>query len=231
MDDFFAPPVPPVRDSAKDQITCKTPPNGGVFFCGKMRKDTCMENRPKIYMAGPDVFLPDPLGMAARKKEILAAHGFEGLHPFDNEIEAKGATPQEIAQQIKDMNCSMMRRCDAILANLTPFRGPSADVGTAYEVGFMDALNKPIYAYSNVDDDFFKRVTAYNGGGLIRDGAAWRDAQQMSAENFGLFDNLMLGCALWQGIALALTSEQERYTALDSFEAAVSAMASGWCKS
>ena len=30
-----------------------------------------------------------------------------------------------------------MQGCDAMIVNLTPFRGPSADVGSAYEMGFM----------------------------------------------------------------------------------------------
>jgi Nucleoside 2-deoxyribosyltransferase len=33
----------------------------------------------------------------------------------------------------------VMRGCDAMIVNLTPFRGPSADVGSAYEMGFMRA--------------------------------------------------------------------------------------------
>jgi nucleoside 2-deoxyribosyltransferase len=36
-----------------------------------------------------------------------------------------------------------------MIVNLTPFRGPSADVGSAYEMGFMRALGRPIFAYSH----------------------------------------------------------------------------------
>ena len=32
-----------------------------------------------------------------------------------------------------------MKEADAIIANLTPFRGPSADTGTVYELGYMAA--------------------------------------------------------------------------------------------
>jgi hypothetical protein len=48
----------------------------------------------------------------------------------------------------------IMRTCDAVILNLTPFRGPSADVGSAYEMGFMRALGRPIFAYSNDDRSF-----------------------------------------------------------------------------
>ena len=37
----------------------------------------------KIYLAGPDVFLPEAEAMAAAKKQLCAAHGFEGVFPTD----------------------------------------------------------------------------------------------------------------------------------------------------
>ena len=42
---------------------------------------------PKIYLAGPEVFLTNALEFAARKKDLCRQHGFEGLFPFDAEIE------------------------------------------------------------------------------------------------------------------------------------------------
>lgn len=179
--------------------------------------------RPKIYMAGPDVFFIDALDIAAKKKEILAAHGLEGLHPFDNNILPD--VPREAqAQLIKDKNCEMMRDADAILANLTPYRGPSADVGTAYEVGFMEALGKPVYAYSNRTDDFLSRIKATHP--LKKDPQGeWRDADGLLVEDFGLFDNLMLGCALATPISVASVAPEDLYADLESFKAAVRLMA------
>ena len=52
--------------------------------------------------------------------------------------------------QISAGNEELIRSCRLLIANLTPFRGPSADVGTAYEIGFARALKLPVYAYSNV---------------------------------------------------------------------------------
>ena len=42
----------------------------------------------------------------------------------------------------------MMDEADAIIANLTPFRGPSADAGTVYELGYMAGL-QPEFAKRN----------------------------------------------------------------------------------
>lgn len=182
--------------------------------------------KPKIYMAGPDVFFIDALDIAAKKKAILAAHGFEGLHPFDNNI-LPDVPKEQQAQLIKDKNCEMMRDADAILANLTPYHGPSADVGTAYEVGFMDALGKPIYGYSNMTDDFLSRIKATRALAKDKDGE-WRDADGLLVEDFGLFDNLMLGCALRTSISVTTTAEHDLHTNLDSFTAAVLSMKDDW---
>ncbi len=189
-----------------------------------------MAKRLKIYMAGPDVFLPNVLEIAARKKKIIEDHGFEGLHPFDNEVDFSRHAPEEVSRIIKIANCGMMRNADAIIANLTPFHGPSADVGTAYEVGFMDALKKPVFGYMNVTACFIDRVRAFNGGVLDQDDQGFfHDRFHMMVENFGLMDNLMLEWAVravpgrhW---ALHETTEAERYTSLAAFEQAVRIMA------
>lgn len=43
-------------------------------------------NRPLVYLAGPDVFYPDPQAVAVRKKNILSEMGMAGLFPLDNQI-------------------------------------------------------------------------------------------------------------------------------------------------
>ena len=42
-----------------------------------------------------------------------------------------------------------MIAADAIIANLTPFRGPSADAGTVYELGYMAGRGKLCLGYCN----------------------------------------------------------------------------------
>ena len=41
----------------------------------------------KIYLAGPDVFLPDALDIGRRKAAICARHGVSGLYPLDNTVD------------------------------------------------------------------------------------------------------------------------------------------------
>lgn len=78
----------------------------------------------KIYLAGPDVFLPDAVEIGQRKAAICARHGVRGLYPLDNVIDL---TAGDASLAIFKGNEAMMDSADAVIANLTPFRGPGAD--------------------------------------------------------------------------------------------------------
>jgi len=58
-------------------------------------------------------------------------------------------------------NEAMMIQADAVIANLTPFRGPGADAGTVYELGFMAGGGKLCLAYCN-DSHALRRSRAQN---------------------------------------------------------------------
>ncbi|MEM9027544.1 MAG: nucleoside 2-deoxyribosyltransferase [Pseudomonadota bacterium] len=150
---------------------------------------------PRIYLAGPEVFLPNARAVAHSKKALCTAYGFEGVFPLDvdlgtdNNIQGDG-----LARKISESNEALMTQCDALIANLTPFRGVSADVGTAFEVGFMRGLGKPVYGYTNVPGDYRDRVAKYLE---IMTQEAFEDhTTGMSVEDFGLSDNLMIEIAI-----------------------------------
>jgi len=145
----------------------------------------------KIYLAGPDVFLPDAVEIGKRKVAICAAHGVSGLYPLDNAIDVSAG---EVSLDIFKGNQAMMDAADAIIANLTPFRGPGADAGTAYELGYMAARGKLCLGYSNDPTIYAERVRRFTevssqDGHLV-------DAEKLTVEDFGLSDNLMLMHAL-----------------------------------
>ncbi|TDH64545.1 nucleoside 2-deoxyribosyltransferase [Dankookia rubra] len=146
----------------------------------------------RLYLAGPEVFLADAAGIAAAKRDVCAAQGLVGVFPLDlPPLEPDPALPEW--RRIYQSNEAHIRSCDALIANLTPFRGASADVGTVYELGFMRALGRPVFGYSNVAQRFGGRVLAGLGGAARRraDGA-WEDAEGMAVEEFDRHDNLML---------------------------------------
>ncbi len=110
----------------------------------------------RIYLAGPEVFLADADAVAAAKRAVCAAHGVEGVFPTDPHPAAQDAAAAAPAAAMAEAmrlyrgNEAHLRGCDALIANLTPFRGPSADPGTAFELGFMRALGRPVFGYANL---------------------------------------------------------------------------------
>jgi nucleoside 2-deoxyribosyltransferase len=182
----------------------------------------------RIYLAGPEVFLPDALQLAALKKAICARHGALGVFPLDAIADAAADAAGERFLEIYLRNEAHIRACDALVANLTPFRGPSADPGTVYELGFMRALGRPVAGYSNDDRSFLARSRAFLGDAARRraDGL-WEDAEGLHLEDFGRIDNLMIdGGIVAAGGTLTVRAvpEAARWRDLAGFEACVAAL-------
>ncbi len=183
----------------------------------------------KVYLAGPDVFLPDPLARGAALKAVCAAHGLTGifpLDPLDGEPEAWSALPEW--RRIALRNEAHIRGAAALIANLTPFRGPSADPGTVFELGFMRALGRPVFGWSGDGRPFAQRTLAWTGGAARADGqGGWRDDDGMAVESFGCVDNLMIdGAIAASGGAITLGGDiQAAWTDLGAFAACVQRVA------
>jgi nucleoside 2-deoxyribosyltransferase len=152
----------------------------------------------KIYLAGPDVFLPDAIDIGRRKVELCARHGLTALYPLDNVVDVAA---KDASMRIFRGNMAMMAGADAIIANLTPFRGPGADAGTVYELGYMAGLGKACLGYSNDPASYADRVRRFTS--VTSGDNCLIDAAGLTVEDFGLSDNLMMihaldlhGCAL-----------------------------------
>ena len=146
-------------------------------------------SRARLYLAGPEVFLPDALAMARAKQDLCARHGFEGIFPLDASLDLAGLPKREQARRISAANEAAMHSCAGLIANLTPFRGVSMDAGTAFEVGFMRALGRPVLGYTNVVADYRRRAEAYRRAAVP---VADADAPDVAIEDYDLADNLMI---------------------------------------
>ncbi len=166
----------------------------------------------KIYLAGPDVFLSDPWKIAQNKQEICQKYGFMGVFPLDNTLNLTNLSPFEAGIEIYKSNIQLMDTCDLIVANMTPFRGPSMDVGTAFEMGYMAAKNKPLFGYTNDGRLYIDRVTKSTSD---------LDDRGMRIEPFQMRDNLMLEGAIWVNGGVLKSDNLETevyYTDLRLFE-------------
>jgi nucleoside 2-deoxyribosyltransferase len=131
--------------------------------------------------------------MGARKVALCAARGFEGVFPLDASLDLTGLAKQEQARRISAANEGLMRGCDLLIANLTPFRGVSMDSGTAFEVGFMRALGRPVLGYTNVTADYRARSEAYR---RAAPGLPDADGPDIQIEDFDGAENLMIEAAI-----------------------------------
>ena len=201
-----------------------------------------------IYLAGPEVFLPDPVAKGADKRAAIARFNQEVLHdknfrfvghyPLDAELDFYTNTPRT-AMQIFHACIEFMNKTDLIIANITHFRGPSADVGTVFEMGYMYAQQKPVFVYYDAQETYcadreaaardavapnfdahttyIDKVRAFAAGYLVdRAPAEDRDNDNFMIEDFGLADNPML-----IGAAKAGVREAHDYAPAESFWAAL----------
>lgn len=177
-------------------------------------------HKKRIYLAGPEVFLPNALEIGDRKKQLCDAYNFTGIFPCDRKINTQGLTPHEAGLSISRANEELIKTCDLVIANITPFRGPSLDVGTAFEIGFARAQGLVIFAYSNVASLYTERVAADPAFGVHQDGEVMRDQHDMLLEEYHMIDNLMIdGGVLYSGGSLTTISAcEELYTDLRGFE-------------
>ena len=146
-----------------------------------------------VYLAGPDVFRPDAEACYARMERLCTALGLVALRPSDGGPPA-GAGGAALAQRIYEGNVALIRRCDAVVANLQPHRGlVEPDSGTVFEVGVAVALGKPVAGYlPRPELSYADRVRRHFPTRTDAGGTEWDDTYGLWIEGFGEPMNLML---------------------------------------
>jgi nucleoside 2-deoxyribosyltransferase len=182
----------------------------------------------KLYIAGPEVFLVNAREVMKRKTALCHAYGFEAICPGDLDI-PPSPTKKGFGLAISRVDEEMMNSADGVIANLTPFRGIAADVGTCFELGYMCAQGKLVAAYTNVAEGHYERILAYYDGKVTEaaDGHT-RGPDGLSVEDFDMIDNLMMhGGVERRGghIAIHKAAPDALYTDLTAFEECLKALA------
>lgn len=152
-----------------------------------------MENKKKVYLAGWDVFRPDSIEFGKKLKEHCEKNDLIGLYPLDNELPKDLKTGSEIAAWIYQANVSLIEEADIIMANMNNFRGAEPDSGTCFEIGYAQALRKPVYYYMNSTANMVDRFQAETPEYASTNPLVDKDGYAI--ENFGLPLNLMVGAS------------------------------------
>jgi nucleoside 2-deoxyribosyltransferase len=123
---------------------------------------------PRVYLAGPMVFMPEPDALFAHMKRICSAHGLEGVSPLDNQIGLEGVPAgHALAERIVAADIRLMHALDGGLFCLDGIRrGAEMDAGTAFEVGYMAALGKKLAGWTRDGRDYPQKVASYFGSPL-----------------------------------------------------------------
>jgi nucleoside 2-deoxyribosyltransferase len=192
--------------------------NGRLAFAGCPIRNQ-EEKSPRVYLAGPMVFDLDPSGIFERMKTLCREHGLVGVAPFDNQIGLENLPPgKPLLQRIVRADIELMDRLDAAVFCLDGFRrGPEMDAGTAFEIGYMKALGKPIAGWTRdprtypvkVADflrDAFGEELVTTTAGLVGGTSGWlRDPDGILVHSEGCVQNAMVhvGIELAGGVIVA----------------------------
>ena len=153
-----------------------------------------MRRIASIYLAGPDPWFPDAEAHDLKKRALCQSAGFRAVTALDNQP-TETERSEVMARELYADTAQRLRQSDALIANLTPWRGPTCDPATAFACGFMAALGKPVFAYLNVADedeaDHRQRVDRFLGA-TPDEAGVWRDMDGAEIEDFGLPESLML---------------------------------------
>lgn len=141
-----------------------------------------------VYLAGPAVFHPAARQVFEYLVDVCAQHGLTAITPEIGDLDLSVLDNAGKAAAIRAQNLDKIRAADAVIACISPFRGPGTDAGTAWEMGYAEALGKPVVAWSEEPGDYRSRVAA----DADPKGVFWCRQHGMIVEDFGLTDNLML---------------------------------------
>ena len=153
----------------------------------------------KIYIAGPDVFRLDWPDFARQVMGVCEQHGVTPVFPIPadenmDQPDLEGIVTMgspEMAREIMWECISSIHSADAVIANLSPFRGDEPDSGTVFEVATAYALGKPVVGYTTDKRAILERhpdASVTDAGGRV-------DRQGCLIEHFGLPCNLMVAQA------------------------------------
>lgn len=95
----------------------------------------------KVYLAGP-FFNPTERGNVERARDILKERGLKLFVPMEHFIEGGEDMPNNVwGQKVFEMDKEAIFQCDIVVAL---YYGLYSDSGTAWEIGFANAINKKI---------------------------------------------------------------------------------------
>jgi len=168
--------------------------------------------RPVVYLAGPLALAKDAKHIGHGLRMLCWEHGLDALWPSErylyhpDEVSFDG-NPIDVAEISHRSVFLHIEAAAAVIADISPFRGPQMDPTTAFEIGVAAAWKKPVFAWTSAQVPasrrpghrrpslFFERVFASGDARRARDGH-WRDEQGDLIENLELVESAPIACSV-----------------------------------
>ena len=153
-------------------------------------------SRPRIYLAGPDVFFPERARRFEHLRVCCERDGLAALPPWENDGQIDPLpTGLALARLICEDNLRRIREADGLIAHLVNFRGQEPDSGTVFEMGYAVALGKPVVGYGVAAGSYAERVREAIDCTRDARGRLIEVDSGRKVEDMGLGLNLMLACS------------------------------------
>lgn len=151
-----------------------------------------LKGMPRVYLCGPDVFRPAEKALIPRQRIICERLGLKAVAPLDGCRSLAGLSKAETAKVIFDHCLRNIQSCQALLVDISPFRGLHMDPGSSMEVGYAHALGKPMAAYG-AGGDLVERI------GVARTDVGLVDSEGCVVEDLAQPENIMIALAMSGG--------------------------------
>jgi nucleoside 2-deoxyribosyltransferase len=153
----------------------------------------------RVYLSGPDLFHSNAADIDANKKAICERYGLEAVSQFDIDQERRFGGDAPIATEIFNQTRALIKSCTLMVANISPFRGPSLEVSTALEIGMMLGFDKPVVGYSLDTRNYTERLMQLHNVfelPLNKESNNLTAPDGLLVENFGTAEGALISGAL-----------------------------------
>jgi nucleoside 2-deoxyribosyltransferase len=155
--------------------------------------DLPRSTRPRVFLSGPQRYSSDASAYYTHAKARCSQLGLDALCPLDEVAglpRVESADPYTLAAAQFDRCQTMVRNCDALIADLSDFHGLEPNNDVSFECGLAFQLGKTVVGYMPDTRIMRERIPHY---GEEQDSL---DIYGNTVENFNHPINLMFACSM-----------------------------------
>lgn len=101
---------------------------------------------PRVLLVGSDALRPDPARVLGAMRTMAGDHGLRLVTMLDA---VSPSPPERRVEALQHGTLRLLAGARALIANLSPLRGPSPEEGAVFAVGFAAARGIPVFAWSS----------------------------------------------------------------------------------